>query len=217
MAKRPQQKTPPTRAATAPPTGPRRRRPLTDWPRARYLYITTADSLVDIAAEIGCSADALGRRANAEGWREQREAWGNRVAADALEMTRREHLDQLRDAIATVYRLRTAVAAALARKVAREDYEPSVRDLDLLQRLELDLLGAGKRASAIAPPEGVPQADKIEQLLERIAADRERAMREIDGRVIDVEPSTGRRRLSKLDRFLIGADPEDDEAAADDR
>ena len=145
-----------------------------DWDAIKVRYITTQATFLELQREFGATSRYINRMAQAGGWDVERAKFRREIAQKGLDEIKEEMLTRHKEAIRIVYALKTAVANKLLKKSQDPNWQPTLKDLDLLQRLELDLLGVGKRSSdAII---NITIAQRVENVLARVHKERDIAL-----------------------------------------
>ena len=187
------------------PKGPQAARlPTFNWAKIRVEYLTSDFTQQQIATKFGCSLWELQRHIYRDSWQLERERWRRENAEAALESAREDVLKKHAEAIRLVYVVKTQVAQRLLARLRAEEYDPTPRDLEVLQRLELDLLGVGTK-SAAAINLNVTVEQRIETVLSQIAGDREEALKVVDV-IAERGDETGGGRNPELAKLLYGGD-----------
>lgn len=189
------------------------RGPTHDWDGIRVAYVTGSDTHRELCERFGCSQGELRRQIARGSWQAQRAQWRAENARKALDQAREEGLRQTTTGLKLVYGLKLQVARRLQQRLQETDYIPTVRDLDLLQRLELDLLGVGRKSGGIEV--NVTIENRVEAVLARVQEERRQAIDaefEVKGDETGAQPGGA----EDLHRFLYGPAEEGDDDQVDD-
>ena len=176
-----------------------------DWSTIRADYITSMDvTRPQFAKKWGVGMAALDGHIYHEGWPEARKEFQDKAAKRLQDAALKETVDRKKEGITLIYALKLQVARKLQDRIQRAGYRPSVRDLELLQRLEMDLRAPGWSK---APGEGSTTVNvgigvRLENIVEELQAQRARFA--IDAEKEDARISTS--MDSNVAEFLYADD-----------
>ena len=186
------------------------RNPTYPWGAIRNEFVTGALSKKEIVEKYGMVANYLGRKITEGRWVDEKIEFQREVAERGLVQAKIDVSKRLEASIKAIYNIKLKVLKALSDRVSSAAYEPTVRDLDLLQKLELELIGAGKKTPDTVQVNVTFEA-RMENLMEKVQKEREQILTS-PKEVIDVSGSIVPRGAEPDADFMFG-DLDEEEGA----
>ena len=153
-----------------------------DWARIKTDYVTSSLTRKELARKWGCSKSSLDTVIAQQGWVDQRQEFRRTIAERLQETAAEEVLEKKREAIRMIYGLKLQIIQKLQQRLQR-GYLPKVRELDILQRLEMDLRAPGwSRSAAEAEGQTVNVHLQIESVIDGLNAERRKALESVEVR-----------------------------------